>query len=211
MKHRITLSSFLLTISLLIFSSCVSLTGFQDGKTVGKDNGDVSFSLNSTQTPDFDDSNEQYFFPNAEIGGRYGVSEVVDLTLRVNSNLAWSAGAKFQVAGDRESQTALSLGAEVGAFAIFSFDPRLWNVQVPLFFSVHPSETFTWYLNPRYVYQFPGSESALSYMGANTGVMFGNKNKYGLDIGYYNVQNSDGPSFGLFQIGLGARFAFGDN
>ena len=204
--------SFLLIFSILLtLSSCVSLTGFQDGRTVGRDNGELSISLNSSQSPDFSAPVEPFFFPNMEAGGRYGVSERVDLTIRMNSNLAWSLGSKFQIIGNRESQTALSLGAEVGAFAILSWDPGFWNIQVPVFFSVHPSERFTWYLSPRYVYQFAGSERTSGYMGGNTGVMFGDRIKYGLDIGYFNVQNSGNASFGLFQIGIGARFALGDN
>ena len=209
-----------LAILALALTNCASLTGFQDGKTVGEGNGDLAISLNFSQTPDFDELEEvedslsgdlpNLFFPNFEFGGRYGIAEKVDLTMRLNTNLNLGIGAKVQVLGDRESSTALALGAEVGTFGLIS---GLWNVQVPVYFSVHPSEKFTWYLSPRYIYQFTsyaGADNGLSYLGGNTGLMFGARNKFGIDIGYYNV-GADGSSIGLLQIGVGGRFMLGDN
>ena len=202
----------------VLFSNCASLTGFQDGRTVGKDRADLTASLNFSQSPDFDDWEDlgdsldsdipDFFFPNIEFGGRYGVAENVDINLKINSNLNLNVGAKVQVFGDRESQTALALGIDVGTFGLIS---GLWNVQIPLSFSVHPSERFTWYLSPRYIYQFTaytGAENGLNYFGGNTGIFFGNRHKFGIDVGYHNVgsSNTDG-SIGLLQIGLGGRFS----
>lgn len=202
----------------LLFSNCASLTGFQDGRTVGQNNGELSASINFSQSPNFNDWEDSsdstniptLLFPSIEFGGRYGVAEKVDLTLRMNTNLNLGLGAKFQVVGDRESSFALALGAELGTFGLIS---GLWNVQVPLYLSVHPTENFAWYLNPRYIYQFSsfaGAENGLSYTGANTGLLFGNRNKFGLDIGYYRI-GTNGESIGALQIGFGGRFAFGNN
>lgn len=203
---------------MLLLASCASLTGFQDGRTVGKDNGDFYGSLNFSSSPNFnkweDDSTvvdvPTLTFPNLEFGGRYGVGEKVDVTLRLNTNLNIGIGAKFQVIGDRQSPFAMSLGAEVGSFGIVL---GLLNVQVPVYLSVHPSESFSWYLTPRYIRQFStfaGVENGLSYLGGNTGLLFGNRNKFGLDIGYYRLGGIEN-SIGLFQFGLGGRFAFGKN
>ncbi len=203
---------------MLLLASCASLTGFQDGRTVGKDNGDFYGSLNFAASPDFNEwQNDSVVvnvptltFPNLEFGGRYGVGEKVDLTLRLNTNLNVGIGAKFQVIGDRQSPFAMSLGAEVGSFGIVL---GLLNVQVPVYLSVHPSESFSWYLTPRYIRQFStfaGVENGLSYLGGNTGLLFGSRNKFGLDIGYYRLGGIEN-SIGLFQFGLGGRFAFGKN
>lgn len=203
----------------LLLSNCASLTGFQDGRSVGQNNGDLSASLNLAQTPDFNDWEDQndsvgnipnLFFPNIEFGGRYGISEKVDLTLRMNTTLNLGVGAKFQVIGDRESQVAVALGAEIGTFGLIS---GLWNVQVPVYFSIHPKENLAWYLSPRFIHQFEtytGSGFGLTYVGGNTGFLFGNRNKFGLDIGYYRA-GTDGESIGIIQFGLGGRFALGDN
>jgi len=202
----------------LLSSNCASLTGFQDGRTVGQNNGELSASINFSQSPNFNDWEDSsdslniptLLFPSLEFGGRYGVAEKVDLTLRMNTNLNLGLGAKFQVVGDRESAFALALGAELGTFGLIT---GLWNVQVPLYLSVHPKENFAWYLTPRYIYQFSsfiGAENGLSYTGANTGLLFGNRNKFGLDIGYYRI-GTDGESIGALQIGFGGRFALGKN
>ena len=65
-----------------------------------------------------------------------------------------NVGTKIQAFGDRESQTAAGAGLEVGTLG---FAYRMWNVQIPLFFSVHPTEKFSWYLSPRYIYPFVAS------------------------------------------------------
>jgi hypothetical protein len=211
----------LLLVGMAAFTGCASLTGFQDGRTLGQDNGELGVSLNFSQSPDFDDWEEEFddsvnvdipqlFFPSFEFSGRYGVADKVDIGVRLNTNLNLGVSGKFQVVGDKESQFAMSLGAEVGTFGLVS---GLWNVQIPVFLSVHPSERFTWYLTPRYIYQFTsyaGADNGLSYVGANTGLMFGNRNKFGIDVGYYSVSVSDGEGdLGLLQIGLGARFPLG--
>jgi hypothetical protein len=219
MKKQLLLPFFALVALSLLLSNCASLTGLQDGRTVGKGNGEMSVSINASQTPDFNKWKDQidtitkiprYFFPNFEFGGRYGVADNIDITLRLNTNLNVGLGAKFQVIGDRESAVALSLGAEVGSFGLVT---GLWNVQVPVFFSVHPTPKFAWYLTPRYIRQFEvysGVSGGLNYVGANTGLLFGEKNKFGLDLGYYNL-SSGGISTGMLQIGIGGRFAFGGN
>lgn len=220
MKNQLLIAAVLLA-GMAAFSGCASLTGFQDGRTLGQDQGELGVSLNFSQSPDFDELEEQgndsfnvdlpnLFFPSFEFSGRYGVAEKVDLGVRLNTNLNLGVSGKFQVVGDQESQFAMALGAEIGTFGLVS---GLWNLQIPVFLSVHPSERFAWYLTPRYIYQFSsfaGADNGLSYVGGNTGVMFGGRNKFGFDIGYYNVSaGADNGNLGLIQIGLGARFPLG--
>jgi hypothetical protein len=215
---KIFISILLLSGIAVFLTNCASLTGFQDGRTVGQNNVELSASVNFSQSPDFNDWEEEiendstnipnFFFPNFEFGGRYGITDKVDISLRLNTNLNLGVGAKVQVLGDQESTAALSLGAEVGTFGLLS---GLWNVQVPVYFSLHPRENLAWYLSPRYIYQFSsfaGAENGLNYLGGNTGLLFGNRHKFGFDIGYYNV-GADGNSLGLIQIGIGGRFALG--
>lgn len=220
MKNQLWIFAILLA-GMAAFTGCASLTGFQDGRTLGQDNGEIGVSLNFSQSPDFDDWEDQVddsvnvdipqlYFPSFEFSGRYGVAEKVDIGVRLNTNLNLGVSGKFQVVGDQESPFAMSLGAEVGTFGLVS---GLWNVQIPVFLSVHPSERFAWYLTPRYIYQFTsyaGADNGLSYVGGNTGIMFGGRNKFGFDIGYYSVSAGEGNgNLGLLQIGLGARFPLG--
>ncbi len=216
MKNLIVLPIVLLAMGLLL-NNCASLTGFQDGRTVGKGNGEIIASLNFSQSPNFQDIEDEndlsiprIFFPSAEIGYRYGVGEKIDVGFRLNTNLNVALGMKAQLVGDRQSPAALALGFEGGTFSLIG---GLWNASVPVYFSLHPSENFTWYLTPRFTYQFStlGSfNSGFTYLGGNTGFMFGRRAKFGLDVGLYRV-GADGSSIGTFQVGLGGRIPIGNN
>jgi hypothetical protein len=222
MKKQIFFALFTAFIALLL-TNCASLSGLQDGRTAGQGNGELGISLNLATSPDFNTIEDEggldtvvnveipsLFVPALEFGGRMGVGEKIDIGLRLNTSLNLGFNVKAQVLGDRESKTALSLGAEVGTFGLVL---GLWNVQVPVYFSVHPKENFTWYVTPRYIYQFAtvaGIENGLSYLGGNTGILFGKRNKFGLDLGYYSL-GADGSRLGLINIGLGGRFALGKN
>lgn len=210
--------------SAMLLSNCASLTGFTDGRVIGKNNGEFVGSLNFSQTPkfsDFADSDSilvgddfRFTFPSVEVGGRYGVADKIDIGVRMNSNLNLAVDGKFQILGDHESKTALSLGVGVGTFGLLLSGVGLWNFQVSAPFSVHPTEKVAWYVAPRFIGQFAtavGETSGLlKYTGGNTGFLFGDKVKFGIDLGYYRW-GAGGDSVGLFQFGGGMKFRFGDN
>lgn len=221
MKSKNQLSNFILFsfFVVLITSGCASLTGYQDGKSVGEGNGEIGVSLNLSQSPSFSDLKDStgvieeipsFAFPNIEVGGKYGVTEKLDVLVRLNTNFNFNAGVKYQVVGDRTSNFALGLGVELGTFGLFS---GLWNAQVPVYASYHPTEKFTIYLSPRYIYQFStfAGLEGWSYVGGNFGLLFGTKNKFGIDVGIYNVGADGTGSIGLTSFGLGGRFGIGDN
>lgn len=217
-----TVKKFLFFINVIVFgvffSSCASLTGYQDGRSVGEGNGEAMISLNFSQSPTFSDLEEldeieeipSFTFPNIELAGKYGATEKLDITLRMNTNLNLGVGAKYQMIGDRTSQFALGLGAEAGTFGLIT---GLWNVQVPLYTSFHPSDKFTLYASPRYIYQFStiGGVEGWNYLGGNFGFLFGSKHKFGLDIGYYQVGATGVDNIGLITAGIGGKFVFGNN
>jgi len=205
--------------SIMILSSCASLTGFQDGRTVGEENGEGSISLNFTQGPTLGEIGDtldaqnavRLAFPNIELGGRYGILDKLDLTVKVNTNLNFAMGAKYQLLGDRKSVFAMAAGAEAGTFGLFL---GIWNLQVPLYFSYHPREAISLYFSPRYVYQFNTFGEILSswnYLGGNAGLLIGRKHKFGVDIGYYRVNIANTDILGLLNIGVGGKFFFGGN
>lgn len=205
--------------SLLLFSvGCASLTGYQDGKTVGQGNGEAMVSLNISQTPDFgafeDSLNitdiNSFFFPNIELGGRYGATENLDITVRMNTNLNLGVGAKYQIVGDRSSNFAVSVGTEIATFGLIS---GLWNVQIPVYTSYHPTEKLAIYASPRYIYQFSsvGSFEGFNYLGGNVGLLFGSRHKFGIDLGIYKASATGSGSVGLNSFGIGGKFVFGNN
>jgi hypothetical protein len=212
-----------LTVAILIFAmhSCASLTGYEDGKTLGKEGFEGLASINLSRTPDFDIDGDigdttgidadipGFFFPNLELGLRYGVTDRIDIVSRVNTNLNFFLGAKAQLLGDLNSKAALSAGVNLGNFALIS---PLWYVQVPVSFSYHPSDRFSWYLSPRFTYQFTSinTDVSASYLGANTGIFVGGRHKLALDLGYYNF-GAEGASLGLLTVGIGGRFTFNES
>lgn len=221
MKLRIKDNLFVLllfTNSLIFFSGCASLTGYQDGRSIGEGNGEAMISLNFSQSPSFNDLEDstgiteipRFAFPNIEVGGRYGATEKLDVTLRLNTNLNIGVGTKYQVIGDRSSDFALGIGAEVGTFGLIT---GLWNIQIPVFTSFHPNERFTIYANPRYIYQFTtiAGREGWSYLGGNIGLLFGSKHKFGIDAGFYQVGANGIQKVGLTSLGIGGKFVFGNN
>jgi hypothetical protein len=215
---KIIASLLFLFVTLVYFSSCATLTGYQDGRTVGEGNGEAMISLNISQSPEFsviEDSfdNEfipRFIFPNIEVGGRYGVGEKLDLTLKVNTNLNLGVGAKYQILGDRTSDFAMAVGGEVGTFGLVS---GIWNAQIPVYLSYHPSEKVALYASPRYILQFStiGDIGGWQYVGGNVGALFGSRHKFGIDLGLYSVGANGLNRVKLITAGIGGKFVFGNN
>jgi hypothetical protein len=207
----------------LLFSwalmSCATLTGYQDGKALGKNVGEATISLNLTQSQDyyvaFDPPSSEVentvpvdYYPNMEFMAKYGVSQKLDISIRTNLGGLAAIGAKYQLIGDSKSLFALGTGVEVGTFSI---NQSQYNIQVPVFTSIHPSEKFCFYLAPRYIYQmspiFNDIDTGPSYFGMNGGFLFGTKIKFGLDAGYFGLIDN-GYSARLITVGLGTRILF---
>lgn len=210
-----SISLYLIFFALLILQmGCASLSGLQTGKTLEENTGELAFSLNLNQSPDFDsDSTEILFLPNLEFGGRYGVAEHLDIGVRANTNLNLLIDGKYQFVGDQDSEFALATGVGFGFFGFVTTIGGLYNFQIPLYASYHPKDNFDIYLSPRYIGQFGGIDEAsgyLSYFGVNGGMLWGRNTKFGIDIGYYGL-DGEGESSSLLQIGIGMKFVIGSS
>jgi hypothetical protein len=212
---KIITSFLFIFITLIYFSSCATLTGYQDGRTIGEGNGEAMISLNISKSPNYNEDEDidldnfpLFVFPNIEIGGRYGISEKADINLRFNTNFNFSAGGKYQLVGDRSSDFALSAGAELGSIAL-----TLWNIQIPVYMSFHPNDNVAFYISPRYIHQF-NSFAAINnwnYVGGNIGFLFGRRHKFGIDAGFYQANASGTKKIALSSFGIGGKFVFGNN
>jgi len=224
MKQKIISQIIACTTIITLWNSCASISGFQTGRTVGAESGEIMFSVNGTRTPDFDEISENsdsidsgdfsIFAPTLEIGGRYGVTDRIDFGIRANTNLNIYADVKFQLVGDQESPVAVATGFGLGLFGFITGTGGLYNFQIPLYASFHPTDNLDLYVAPRYVGQwgtaFGKSSGLINYFGTNVGFLMGRRTKYGVDIGYYGLSNSDtGFNDSLFQIGFGMKFRIG--
>lgn len=198
-----------------ILSSCASLTGFQTGKTVGRNNGEILVSANLSQTPEFDLTENdttgevpRLYFPNLEASGRYGITDRIDVGLRVNTNFNFAGDVRFQLIGDQDSPVAVSTGIGFGTFGLLA---SLWNMQIPLYVSVHPTDKIAVYISPRYINQFHAGDISghLNYFGGNAGIVFGKKPQIGLDMGLYNLSVKNSDSVPLATFGVGVKFPLG--
>jgi len=218
-QKYLVLTSIWYTSILVLFSGCASLTGYQDGKSVGKGNVEAAISLNFSQSPEFKEFVEPntviseittFGFPNIELAGRYGAFEKLDVTMRLNTYLNAGVGVKYQIVGNRLSDFALGLGAEIGTFGL---SYSLWNTQIPLFASFHPNEKFAFYISPRYIFQFSslGDVKGWNYLGGNIGFLFGSRHKFGIDAGFYSVDAHGVSKVSLSSFGVGGKFVFGNN
>ncbi len=205
---------------MLSFQHCASVTGFNTGRTVGDDAGEVTASLSFANVPEFQENEdveevlEEVVVPLFELGARYGVAERIDVGLRFNSALNFLVDTKIQLVGDQASPFAVAVGAGLGGFGFISGSGMMLNFQAPLYTSFHPSEKFAVYLSPRYIGQFgtnfEETSGMLNYFGANTGFEVGRKARFGLDIGYFSLWNeAEGLNSDILQLGIGVKFRFG--
>lgn len=207
-------SIFLLLTSLLA-SSCISFTGFQDGRTAGLKNYELIVSGNVAVNPELNAESEYFGYetPSNNFGFTgamltYGITEKVDLSFRTNSFLNLGVATKIQIHGDQSSFTAFSVGAEV---ATFITTPFAWNVQIPTYFSIHPNDKFSCYISPRYIHQFKFNQrqkNGMNYLGGNTGFLIGRKHKIGIDVGYFYLAKNELKNASLFQAGVAGVFKF---
>lgn len=217
-KLQTNLSIFLLVLSL---QSCISYTGFEDGKTLGKGKVEIMPSLSIHQSPSitFFDNEKKLedipiiAYPTIGLSLKYGIGIKTDLYVRSASNFGINTGFKHQLIGENNSKFALSTGADVGILmvpGILQDDYIIPNAQIPIYTSYHPSEKVSLYLTPRYVYQFKSVKDIndYHYLGSNFGVMIGKKHKFGLDLGIYSIQVTNLGRFYILNVGLGAKYFF---
>jgi hypothetical protein len=204
-------SIFFLAISLTL-SGCFSLTNFQTARTVGKNKTELGLSINGMAGAAADaDDDDLGIIPSIELGGKFGITEIMDVGIRLSNFGTFIGEFKYQFYGDKESMYAAATGISIGSnlrflFTGFSFD-------IPLHFSVHTSEFFAFYFTPRYM----GIVGALSgdfgqSLILSPGIEFGRKLKVLInynqalplnDIGLIGKGHGD-----VSQFGIGFKYKF---
>ncbi|HHS96028.1 MAG TPA: hypothetical protein ENJ45_05505 [Phaeodactylibacter sp.] len=215
------LYSLTLSFLLLFTFGCASFSGFSTGRTIGKGAGEINGNATLVETPDFSVNDTAEIFPTLripvlELGGRYGILDRLDAGLRISTTANIYFDAKFQFIGDQESLFAASIGA--GAGGVLGGTIPIVNVQVPLYFSVHPNEKLHIYFSPRFIHQrLPQINKivgGLNYTGGNIGILFGKEFKFGVEVSNYKLFGSGGRTEidfekrNLTNLGLGMSYTF---
>lgn len=200
----------------LVCSGCATLTGYQDGKTLSEGVTEINVSLNVGQSQPFNVEEDEFldtfnriFFPNIELSVRHGISEKLDAIVRLSTTSNIGAGFKYQLLGDHFSDYGIAVGAELQNWGFLV--SQLWNIQIPLYTSIHPTEKVAIYFTPRYIYQFSsfGGRENWHYLGGNLGILLGRKHKFAIDAAYYRLGAEKISSVGLLSFGVGGKFVFG--
>ncbi len=206
------------SILLILFSSCASISGFEEGRALGKSKNEIIASANYVQLPNFytfneggdDDTPSHFIFANVDLNYKHGLTDKLDLGVKLNTNLNFSAFVKYQVVGDNISKFALGTGLELSTALFY-----IYSVHIPVYMTYYFSESVALNISPRGIYNFGSEflESQPSYfstdvtntfVGGNFGLLLGKKIKYGIDIAYYKV----GFNQNYFSAGAGVKFNF---
>ncbi len=209
------LTIFVLTISLTL-SGCFSFTNFQTARTVGKNKTEFGLSINAIGFSELDTS--LYIrIPSVEIGGKYGITENMDVGVRLSNFGTFIGDFKYQFYGDKESTFAAATGISIGGSVYsFSFGSSenfgFYQFDIPLHLSIHPSEKFAFYFTPRYmgIGGFAAGNGGLDQVIVlSPGIEFGSKVKvlinYNFVVPFDQVFFSDGF---ISQFGIGFKFKF---
>jgi hypothetical protein len=186
----------------VLLSGCLSLSTLQSGKTLGKDHFELAVSGSYGKFSKISVLDNEGDFDNKPLisaRGQYGVSERVDIGLRLNQNTFVGPTVKWQIMGDKESTFASSVGLDIGFnFFAFAFGNFTYYTSIPLYLSYHPKKNISFYLTPRYLitseYVFvdqsidPGKGDTYSLFGGSYGILLGDKHKIAVEASNFGKE-----------------------
>jgi len=194
----------------VLFSACTSFTGYQTGRTLGKGNSEISPALNGVLIKD--EAGEDFLnikvVPLVEVQYQRGLTENLDIGVKLTTGTSLTADLKWQFIGDKASRFAASTGFAIGGTGI---NPFATQVQVPLYLSVHPTENFAVYLTPRYIGLRNQDKEIFHAPSVSTGIIFGKRPKFALDFSYINLNGytEEESNAALFNFGFGLKLPLG--
>ena len=127
--------------------------------------------------------------PYGEMNNYYGVTDNLDVGLRLSTSIYSAFTIKQQLIGGKNSKGAVAIGGSIGAFSDHYWG---WDARFPVYFSFHSKEA-VFYLNPNYIFQFGGRlmDNRRLY-GFNMGMVFnGKKVRVAFDSGLYNFDDNE--------------------
>jgi hypothetical protein len=193
-----------LGIGIFILGSCASITGFEEARTIGEGNHELNPSVNSVYMLNFFGDTDENFYPHLDLKYRYGVTDKLDVGVRVSSSFNIGAFAKFNIWNPVEKSIAIGSGLEFGSTLGSSMETHL-----PVYFSYYPNDNVTLNFSPRLISLDGGgglfTTTSYTYLGANMGLLIGRGNsRLGLDFGFFN--EIKGKKSNLFTVGIGGKF-----
>ena len=188
-------------------SSCSSLTTFQTGRTIGKNQ--QGFQINASGYVLIDqDFNDIFVLPYFEFNGSYGFTQRLEGRITASSSLSFLGSMKYQFIGDQNSPFALSLepGLEITESNYGAGEPSfITRYHFPIHMSWHNLSNKALYFSPKYTLQNDG-EDISHFPGFSTGIAMDRKRTYFIGCGYFLSKYPGSKPEHIFQLGTGVRF-----
>ena len=177
------------------------MSTMQTARTVGKGEFGVGFGGGTVNSEIAlgDADTIDVSAPFLEVGARYGVTEKLDLGLKLTLIGTSVLDAKYQFIGDGESKFAGSVGLGAGYLGISSGDARtnIVDIIVPTYFSFHPNQWISLYASPKYILRINSYETvdqndmtvndsqSSSWYGATGGIRLGKRVAFLAEYSYF--------------------------
>lgn len=169
----------IVSISCILFESCLSLSVMQTARTTAKNEFAGGGALGISVL-------DEYPMLDMEAAVRYGCTDNLDVGLTLNFFGMVSADVKRQFVGDHSSLIAVSSGAGYAFGQWNNSDSEkivYHNIILPLYASYHPFRLLSVYCSPKYIYLYernhnkptPSHVMHSHICGATTGIKIGDR------------------------------------
>jgi hypothetical protein len=187
-----------------LLTGCASMSTMQTARTVGDGNFELEIGGGAVNTDIALGELDTLSFsaPFIEVGGRYGITDKLDVGAKLTLIGTATADVKYQFLGDQESLGAVSTGLGIGYLSISSGDneSKIFDIAVPLYLSLHPTPWFSLYSCPRYTLRInsytsdeDSGSSTSHWYGATAGMRLGKKVAFLIEYSYFGNTEIDIP------------------
>jgi len=194
------LSSTILLLIACTLAGCLPLYSHQTGRTLGKGNWSGAGYLDTGELDgEMDIGIESWMgLPVLEMAVMMGVTETIDVGARINTSGNIAATGKLQIAGNKRSLLASSLGMDLGTNLLYPTASTLsYNTSLVSFNSIHFTDKFALTFAPRYSYLHATSFSPEGrsrtdegYIGYSAGFVVGHKVQFSAEFSQFVLNNS---------------------
>ena len=159
-----SINQILIVMLLLVMTSCYTLSTHQTAKSLGEGNEEfrLSATLISAPKSSLNSNSNEYFYDSnmlcfPQLNYMRGITEKLDLGATFGFDKT-GLNSKFQILGNKESSLAMASGLNVFSSILvtrhdlgdvtFIENGISYGLEVPLYFSYHPTDQIAVYSNP---------------------------------------------------------------
>lgn len=198
---------------LIILNSCANLSSLQDGRTLEKNEIEITpiVVVSKYNNPDFFNGDKKDYLPTFGLRAKFGLAKNFDAGIVLDLSTNFGITSKYQFIGNSETKFNSSAGLDFGVnVTALLFDRTIYYYSVPLYLSYNPNKSFSLFVTPRFINnsdfvyssrynkESVGHKYQINRFPITYGILFGKKNKYGIE-----VSNNSNNLFLPTQLSLG--------